>query len=100
MYYIYILRCSDNSLYTGITTDLNRRVSEHFYQKKQCAKYTKSHKVTVLEAVWSVDDKPSALKCEIKIKNLSKKEKEMLIKSTDDIGLCKRIKSIKIEDCI
>ena len=43
MYYVYMLRCTDNSLYTGITTDLERRMSEHFSKDKKCAKYTRRH---------------------------------------------------------
>lgn len=43
MYYTYILRCSDNSLYTGITNNLQRRMEEHFNQTKKCAKYTLRH---------------------------------------------------------
>ncbi|MBQ3573901.1 MAG: GIY-YIG nuclease family protein, partial [Clostridia bacterium] len=38
MYYVYMMRCSDNSLYTGITTDLERRFEEH--KSKKGAKYT------------------------------------------------------------
>ena len=100
MYYIYVLRCLDNSLYTGITTDVKRRVSEHYYQKKQCARYTKSHKVTALEAVWTAQDKPSALKCEMRIKKLNKAEKERLIKSCDNLGDCIRASGFTIEECI
>ena len=53
MYYTYILRCSDNSLYTGITTDIERRFREHEQQKSGiCAKYTGSRKVIRIEALW------------------------------------------------
>ena len=44
-YYTYILRCTDNTLYTGITTYLERRMEEHFSQNEKCAKYTKRHKI-------------------------------------------------------
>ena len=44
MYYTYMLRCNDNSIYTGITTDLSRRFLEHTSQDTKCAKYTLSHK--------------------------------------------------------
>ena len=40
MYYVYMLRCKDNSIYTGITTDINRRMEEHFSKGQKCAKYT------------------------------------------------------------
>ena len=43
MYYIYMLRCKDDSIYTGITTDLDRRMKEHFGAGEKSAKYTRSH---------------------------------------------------------
>ena len=39
MYFVYILRCEDNSLYTGITNNLEKRMKEHFTRNKQCAKF-------------------------------------------------------------
>ena len=79
MYYTYMLRCKDNSIYTGITNDLNKRMEEHFSKDKKGAKYTKSHDVLKVEAVWSSKDKPLASKLEYRIKKLSKTEKESLI---------------------
>ena len=52
MYYIYVLRCEDNSLYTGIASDWKKRFEEHQSQGKKCAKYTRSHKVVSVEALW------------------------------------------------
>ena len=49
MYYIYMLRCKDNSIYTGITTDISRRMKEHFNKEKRCAKYTLTHSAKKLE---------------------------------------------------
>ena len=43
MYYTYVIRCIDNSLYTGITNDLERRMNEHFKKTEKCAKYTLKH---------------------------------------------------------
>lgn len=80
MYYVYIVRCSDFSLYTGITTDIKRRMNEHFYRKKEAANYTKARQVEELEAVWLAQDRSSASKLEYKIKHLSKDKKEELIK--------------------
>ncbi len=84
MYYVYILRCSDNSLYTGITTDVERRFKEHCSGYKG-AKYTKSRKPLKIEAVFEVDTKSNALKLEIQIKKLTKPKKEALILSEWDI---------------
>ena len=81
MYYIYMIRCQDNSIYTGITTDLKRRMSEHFNKDEKCAKYTSSHDVKRLERVWSTSNRSLASKLEYNIKKLTKKEKENLIKN-------------------
>ncbi len=79
MYYVYILRCSDNSLYTGITTDLKKRFSQHFSKCREAAKYTKSRQALSVEAVWHTDDRSSASKLEYRIKRLTKPQKETLI---------------------
>ena len=79
MYYTYILRCSDNSLYTGMTNDLNKRINEHFSKSKKGAKYTKSHDAIRLEIAWKSKDKSLACKLEYQIKNLTKQQKENLI---------------------
>ncbi len=78
MYYVYILRCENNLLYTGITTDVQRRFNEHKNGLKG-AKYTKIHKPLGVEAVWETKSKNDALKLEYRIKQLPKKEKEDLI---------------------
>lgn len=80
MYYVYILRCEDNSLYTGITTDLERRFEEHLSKNKKCAKYTLNHSVKKIESAWTAEDRVSASKLEYHIKKtLSKSQKEELI---------------------
>lgn len=80
MYYTYMLRCTDNSIYTGITSDLERRMEEHFSQNEKCAKYTASNQAKKLEAVWESKNKSLASKLEYHIKkSLTKKEKEDLI---------------------
>lgn len=80
MYYIYMLRCEGNTLYTGITTDLERRMSEHFEQTEKGAKYTHSHLAQKVEAVWKSDGRKNASKLEYSIKRLTKAQKERLIK--------------------
>ena len=81
MYYIYILRCENNFLYTGITTDVERRFNEHKDGNIKGAKYTKSHKPLGVEAVWEAENKSDASKLEYRIKQLTKKEKEDLIEN-------------------
>ena len=79
MYYIYILRCSDDKLYTGITTDVRRRFEEHKQQKGKGAKFTRSHKAETVEAVWSAADRSLASKLEYRIKSLTRTQKLSLI---------------------
>ena len=79
MYYTYMLRCEDNSIYTGMTNDLDKRLNEHKTKSKNGAKYTKSHNAIKFEAVWKSKDKSLACKLEYQIKNLTKKQKENLI---------------------
>lgn len=86
MFYTYMLRCEDNSIYTGITTDVNRRMDEHFNKDKKCAKYTKIHCAKELECVWQTETRVYASKLEYCIKRLSKKEKEILIKNNNEFA--------------
>lgn len=79
MYYTYMLRCQDNSIYTGITTDVERRMKEHFEQNEKCAKYTRRHEAKKLEAVWKTTNRALASKLEYAIKQLTKLQKEELI---------------------
>lgn len=82
IYFVYILRCIDNSLYTGITTNLKRRFNEHKAKTIKSAKYTKSRQVISLEAVWQCANRSIASKLEYKIKTLTKQNKESLINNT------------------
>lgn len=79
MYYIYMLRCKDNSLYTGITTDISRRMDEHFSKNDRCAKYTFRHDALKLEKLWQTENRSLASKLEFNIKRLNKLQKEKLI---------------------
>lgn len=81
MYYIYMIRCEDNSIYTGITKDIKRRWQEHLERGEKCAKYTKNHPVKKIEIVWKTEDRVSASKLEFQIKTLKKHEKEELIQN-------------------
>lgn len=103
MYYTYMLRCKDDTIYTGIASDLKRRMDEHFSKDKKCAKYTQTHSAKKLECAWESENRVLASKLEYRIKELSKKDKETLIK--DNNLLCKLLgnkidsneyKSIKI----
>ncbi len=80
MYYTYMIRCEDKSLYTGMTSDLEKRINEHISKGKNGAKYTKSHNAIKLEIAWKSKEKSLACKLEYQIKTLNKKQKESLIK--------------------
>lgn len=81
MWYVYILRCADDTLYTGITTDLDRRVQEHNNSPK-AAKYTRIRRPLELIYFESCEGKSSASKREHEIKQLSRVEKLFLISSS------------------
>ena len=86
MYYIYMLRCKDNSLYTGITTDIERRFKEHLEKTKKCAKYTSTHSALKIEKVWQTETRSLASKLEYNIKkNLTKAQKEKLVSNKSSI---------------
>ena len=79
MYYLYILKCADNTLYTGITTDLKRRVIEH-NSSKLGAKYTSSRRPVKLVYSKKFKNRSIASKEEARIKKLKKVKKLELIK--------------------
>ena len=77
-WFIYIVRCSDQSLYTGITTDLSRRVKEH-NEKKHGAKYTRLRRPVQLVWFQECDNRSEASQKEYAVKKLDKKKKEELV---------------------
>lgn len=79
MYFTYILRCADNSLYTGITTNVIRRFAQHRGEQPGGAKYTKSRFPVRVERVWTSESRSDASKLEYRIKKLSKSDKEKLV---------------------
>ena len=81
MYYTYMLRCEDDSIYTGIAVDVEKRMKEHFSKDKKCAKYTLRHSAKRLEAVWKSENRVLASKLEYYIKKLKKDKKEEIIKT-------------------
>lgn len=77
--YVYMLRCKDNSLYTGWCRDLNERVKKHNSGKG--AKYTRAKGPCKLVYYEKISNKSEALKREIAIKKLSKEKKEDLVRN-------------------
>ena len=94
MYYTYILRCDDNSLYTGITNDINKRIYSHYKKLRDCAKYTRSHQVVKIEKIFMTNEKNLSAKIEFHFKRLPKDKKEQVIKNPE---LLKVYLSDKIE---
>ena len=80
MYFVYILQCADDSLYTGITTDLDRRIKEH-NDSKLGAKYTKIRRPVKLVYSKEFNNRSEASKEESRIKKLSRQQKIDLFKS-------------------
>ena len=78
MYFVYILECSDHTFYTGITTNLDRRIKEH-NTSKVGAKYTKARRPVKLIYSKEFENRSEALVEEARIKKLSRAEKLNLI---------------------
>ena len=78
-WWVYMVSCSDGSLYTGITTNVERRISEHNTSKKG-AKYTRNKRPVRLVYSEAQSDRSTASKREYFIKKLSRDEKLKLIK--------------------
>ena len=81
-WFVYILRCADDSLYTGISNDIEKRLKQHNGEEKNGAKYTRGRRPVSLAWQESCDDRSSALKREAEIKKLSRIEKDRLLASS------------------
>ena len=77
MWWVYVLRCSDESLYCGISTDVERRLREHNAGKG--SRYVRSRSPATLVFSWKAGDKSSALRAEYAFKQLSKQQKENIV---------------------
>ncbi len=77
MHYIYIVECDDGTLYTGYTTELERRIEEH--NQGEGAKYTRGRTPVKLKYSESFSSRKKAMKREYKIKSLQRSQKLKLI---------------------
>lgn len=77
-FYVYILKCSDNTYYTGYTTNLKNRLNAH--NNKKGAKYTRNRLPVEYVFTYKCSSKSEALRLEYKIKKLKKINKEKIIK--------------------
>ena len=84
MWYLYVIRCSDGTLYTGITTDLVRRVHEHNATSRG-AKYTKPRRPVQLVYYEPFNNRSSAQKAEHRFKKLRRKQKLEVIDGNQNL---------------
>ncbi|TMK40490.1 MAG: GIY-YIG nuclease family protein [Actinobacteria bacterium] len=80
--YVYLLRCADDSLYCGWTTDVGRRLASH--RSGTASRYTRSRRPVELAAVISVADRSAALREEARVKQLPREAKLRLIQASLD----------------
>jgi putative endonuclease len=78
-YSLYILRCADGTYYTGITTDVTRRIGEHNGRSRCGAKYTASRRPVTLVYEDNFPSRSTALKEELRVKKLTRAQKQDLI---------------------
>lgn len=86
MAYIYILHCAGGSLYTGITTDIKRRLHEHISGGRAGAKYTRAHRPLGLAALWETEELATAARIEYAIKRWPAARKRLLVKTPGLLG--------------
>jgi len=80
-WYVYILRCADDSLYTGISTDVVRRLQEHNHNDRLAAAYTRPRRPLELVYMETLPSRSMATKRENEIKQLTRVQKKALIKN-------------------
>lgn len=85
-WFVYMVRCADNSLYTGIATDLARRVAQHNGTEGLGARYTRSRRPVELVFCEKSVSRSAASQRERQIKQLSKTAKEALTRGYTDLG--------------
>ena len=84
-YWVYIVECADGTYYTGIARDVQRRLMEHNGANGKGARYTSARRPVRLMYEAAFESRSAALKAEIRIKRLNRREKEMLIARPRDV---------------
>ncbi len=106
MYYVYIVKCADDTYYTGMAHDLCQRLREHVTCAPTCAKYTRSHKVVALAMAWQVADRSAALRLEYAVKQRTRVQKLALIDAPMTASaLCEGVEAtplldVTLQDCL
>ncbi len=80
-YFVYILKCNDGTLYTGVTNNIEKRILAH-NTSKAGAKYTASRRPVTLQYSETLETKSLALKREAQIKTLTREQKQTLISNS------------------
>ena len=83
-WYIYIVRCADDTLYTGVTTNLDRRIKEHNSHQQKGARYTRARRPVSLVYTELAENRSEASVKEYSIKQLSRAQKESLCRSVSN----------------
>lgn len=86
MYYVYLVRCNDGSLYCGQTKNITQRLYDHNTSNSKSAKYTKGRRPITLAYVIKIKTLSQALKKEYEIKKLSKQKKELLVSKCKQVN--------------
>jgi putative endonuclease len=80
MWFVYMVRCADDTLYTGIAKDVARRVEEHNSDNTRGANYTRARRPVTLVYTQAVESRSAAAKREYEIKQLTRSGKDELLK--------------------
>ncbi len=84
VWFVYIIECSDGTLYTGISNNVENRINTH--NKGKGAKYTKNRRPVVLKKTFKTNNRSEASKLEFKIKKLTRLNKIKLINNETSIN--------------
>lgn len=93
-WHVYMIRCADDTLYTGISTDVVRRFAEHQAQGKLCARYLRGRGPLQLVFTRPAGDRSSASQLEYRLKQLSRADKLALINGVLSIDACLQDKTL------
>lgn len=85
-YYVYVVRCADDSLYSGITTDVARRMGEHRSKSSAAARYTRVHGAVGLVGLWRCEGRSAASKLEWRLHHMARAQKLGLLDSPERAG--------------
>ncbi len=101
-YFVYIIKCADNTYYTGMTNNINRRWYEHCYSQDNKYSYTYNRKPLKLVFYETFHDVKQAYKFERKIKKWSKAKKEAIINNNwhklKELSECQNDSHYKLKD--